>query len=96
MDSANTENPSLDDVIEYYKQFVDHPAIEEYLKLTVEQRLMKLSAYIQALNTWKACGHQIEIEGYPTPRVAQLARPCRLWGHPKGAARLETLIPSLT
>ena len=33
--------PWRDPVIEYYMQFVDHAALRENLKLTVEERLLK-------------------------------------------------------
>ena len=39
---SHSDDPYVDPVIEYYKKQVDRAALRENLKLTVEERLMKL------------------------------------------------------
>ncbi len=48
-----------DPVVEYYKQFVDLTLIRENLKLTVEQRLIKLQRMVEGLEELQKAGREL-------------------------------------
>jgi hypothetical protein len=47
-----------DPVIEYYKKDVDRTLLREHLRLTPQQRLEKLVAFIRSLDQLKAARHR--------------------------------------
>ena len=61
MSDEATRNPvdpkaSIDPVVEAYKQHVDRSLLRENLKLTPDQRLRKLSAFMRSLQEVHAAG----------------------------------------
>lgn len=58
MDPATAERSSLDDVIDSFKKDVDFTLIEENLKLTTEQRLLKLDAFREFVEDLQEAGRR--------------------------------------
>lgn len=57
--SARADRPlSPDPVTEYYKKDVDRTLLREHLKLTPQQRLEKLVAFMRSLDRLRAARHR--------------------------------------
>lgn len=53
---ATSERSSIDDVIDVYKKDVDMTLIRENLKLTPDQRIRRMIAFVQFLHELRQAG----------------------------------------